>query len=39
MVVRTQDYVGTDVPILVYLQRLEAMGESPDAYASIWYYF
>jgi lysine 2,3-aminomutase len=33
------DYVGTDVPLLHYLSRLEALGENPDKYESIWYYY
>jgi lysine 2,3-aminomutase len=33
------DYVGTDVPLLHYLSRLEAIGEDPDKYESIWYYY
>ena len=33
------DYVGTDVPLLQYLSRLEALGEDPDKYESIWYYY
>jgi lysine 2,3-aminomutase len=32
-------YIGHDVPILDYLQRLEAVGEEPADYQSIWYYF
>ncbi len=32
-------YVGTDVPILDYLKRLESIGETKAAYESIWYYF
>lgn len=32
-------HVGTDVPILDYLARLAAVGEDPDDYQSIWYYF
>lgn len=32
-------YVGEDVPVLEYLRRLEACGENPADYASIWYYF
>jgi len=32
-------YVGTDVPILSYLQRLVEIGEDPEDYESIWYYF
>lgn len=32
-------YVGTDVPILDYLSRLRDMGENPDDYESIWYYY
>jgi lysine 2,3-aminomutase len=33
------DYVGKDVPLLHYLSRLEAIGEDPDKYKSIWYYY
>lgn len=32
-------YVGRDVPLLKYLSRLEEMGEDPDEYESIWYYY
>ncbi len=32
-------YAGHDVPILEYLSRLEAIGENPDEYESIWYYY
>ena len=32
-------YVGDDVPILNYLNRLEEIGESVEEYESIWYYF
>jgi lysine 2,3-aminomutase len=32
-------YVGTDVPILDYLKRLESIGETKADYESIWYYF
>lgn len=39
MVSRRDAYVGTDVPILAYLERLHAIGEDPEAYSSIWYYF
>jgi lysine 2,3-aminomutase len=38
-VARQDTYVGTEVPILDYLERLAAMGEDPADYASIWYYF
>jgi lysine 2,3-aminomutase len=34
-----EPHVGTDVPILDYLQRLQYEGEDPEDYASIWYYF
>lgn len=34
-----ESYVGHDVPLLHYLSRLEAIGENPDDYASIWYYY
>lgn len=32
-------YVGRDIPILQYLMRLEEIGENPDDYESIWYYY
>ncbi len=32
-------YVGADVPILGYLERLDALGENLEEYASIWYYY
>lgn len=32
-------YLAEDVPILDYLQRLEAFGEDIDDYQTIWYYF
>lgn len=35
----TQTYLATDVPILDYLQRLEAIGENLFNYETIWYYF
>jgi len=35
----SQGYLGNDVPILGYLQRLEAIGEDPADYESIWYYY
>ncbi len=38
-VTRSESYVGADVPILEYLERLAALGEDPEDYASIWYYF
>ncbi len=34
-----EPYVGKDVPILSYLSRLEEIGEDPDDYSSIWYYY
>jgi len=38
--IRLQDtYVGIDVPILDYLQRLENIGEEISRYETIWYYF
>ncbi len=33
------NYVGQDVPILEYLQRLQDIGEDLSEYESIWYYF
>jgi lysine 2,3-aminomutase len=38
-VAQCESYVGTDVPILEYLQRLAAAGENPADYDGIWYYF
>ncbi len=38
-IVPRDSYVGTDVPILEYLERLTAAGENPEEYSSIWYYF
>lgn len=32
-------YLGEDIPILDYLQRLEAFGEDISDYDTIWYYF
>ncbi len=32
-------YVGEDIPILDYLNRLEEIGEDPADYQTIWYYF
>lgn len=37
--VQRESYLGTDIPIYDYLCRLAAMGENPDDYSSIWYYF
>jgi lysine 2,3-aminomutase len=37
--VQQKNYVGFDVPILDYLKRLEAIGEDPADYETIWYYF
>lgn len=38
-VVQRKAYIGTDVPILEYLQRLESSGEDAREYQSIWYYY
>jgi lysine 2,3-aminomutase len=38
-VVQSKAYIGTDVPILEYLQRLESAGEDAREYQSIWYYY
>jgi len=35
----TKTYVGKDVPILEYLERLEDIGECVSSYETIWYYF
>jgi lysine 2,3-aminomutase len=32
-------YLGKDMAILGYLRRLEAIGEDPEDYESIWYYY
>lgn len=32
-------YIGSDIPILDYLNRLEEIGENIEDYKSIWYYF
>jgi lysine 2,3-aminomutase len=32
-------FIHVDVPILRYLQRMEALGEDRDDYRTIWYYF
>ncbi|MBN2705203.1 MAG: KamA family radical SAM protein [Deltaproteobacteria bacterium] len=37
--VAPRPYVAWDVPVLEYLERLAAIGEKPDDYQSIWYYF
>lgn len=34
-----ETFVISDVPILPYLEKLEAFGEAPCDYESIWYYF
>jgi len=36
---RLNTYVGADVPILDYLERLEAIGENVEEYSTIWYYY
>jgi len=38
-IIQRENYVGSDVPILDYLERLAEVGENPDDYNSIWYYF
>jgi len=38
-IIQRENYVGSDVSILDYLQRLADIGEDPDEYKSIWYYF
>jgi lysine 2,3-aminomutase len=38
-IVPQKSYIGAVVPILGYLERLEAIGEDPAEYESIWYYF
>jgi len=34
-----RNYVGTDVPILSYLERLKSIGENIKEYETIWYYY
>jgi lysine 2,3-aminomutase len=38
-IIKRSTYVGTDIPVLTYLLRLEARGENAADYSSIWYYF
>lgn len=38
-IVERDSYVGQDVPVLTYLERLAAIGEDPGEYSSIWYYY
>lgn len=38
-IVERDSYIGQDVPILTYLERLAAIGEDPGEYSSIWYYY
>jgi lysine 2,3-aminomutase len=38
-IIQRDNYIGSDVSILDYLERLAAVGENPDDYNSIWYYF
>lgn len=38
-VVECEPYLATDIPILDYLVRLAEIGEDPEDYGSIWYYF
>jgi lysine 2,3-aminomutase len=38
-ILQRENYIGSDVSILDYLERLAAVGENPDDYNSIWYYF
>lgn len=37
--VRREPYVGTDIPIYEYLCRLADIGEDPEDYSTLWYYF
>lgn len=38
-IMKRDSYIGSDIPILTYLSRLREIGENPDNYSSIWYYF
>ncbi len=34
-----EPYVGADIPIYEYLSRLSEIGEDPEDYSTLWYYF
>jgi lysine 2,3-aminomutase len=38
-IVTCDTYVSPDIPLLEYLDRLREIGEDPEEYRSIWYYF
>lgn len=38
-IANAESYIHTDIPIYEYLQRLEKLGEDPEDYKSIYYYF
>ncbi len=38
-VLSQKSYLGTNIPILDYLERLRDIGEDPAQYESIWYYY
>jgi len=38
-IVEEKNYIGVDVPILDYLQRLKKIGEDITRYRTIWYYY
>jgi lysine 2,3-aminomutase len=38
-IVERKGYLGEDVPVLDYLSRLAEIGENPEDYESIWYYY
>lgn len=35
----SEPYIGRDVPLLDYLERLRGIGEDPGDYESLWYYY
>ncbi|MFC2171251.1 KamA family radical SAM protein [Acidobacteriota bacterium] len=38
-IIEQKTFIQEDIPILDYLDRLAALGENPDDYESIWYYY
>jgi len=34
-----KNFIGTDAPVLTYLERMKAIGENIDEYQTIWYYY
>lgn len=38
-IIPEKTYIGQDIPVFSYLQRLKSLGENLNEYESIWYYF